>query len=136
MRHKVAGKKLNRDTGHRKALRRNLMNALILNERIKTTEAKAKAIRAEVEKLITKAKRGLAHENPQRAVHARRIVLARLGNNRAAMLKVFDELAPRYESRPGGYTRRFRLGPRKGDAAEMVLLELLPASGGEADSAE
>jgi large subunit ribosomal protein L17 len=102
------------------------MNALIMHERIETTEAKAQAIRSEVEKLITKAKRGLAHEDEARAVHARRIVLARLGNNREAMLKVFDELAPRYEDRPGGYTRRFRLGPRKGDGAKMVLLELLP----------
>ncbi len=126
MRHRVHGKRLGRDSGHRKALRRNLMNALIMNERIETTEAKAQAIRSEVEKLITKAKRGLAHENEARAVHARRIVLARLGNNREAMLKVFDELAPRYEERPGGYTRRFRLGARKGDGAKMVLLELLP----------
>lgn len=126
MRHRVHGKRLGRDMGHRKALRRNLMNALIMNGRIETTEAKAQAIRSEVEKLITKAKRGLAHEDEARAVHARRIVLARLGNNREAMLKVFDELAPRYEDRPGGYTRRFRLGPRKGDGAKMVLLELLP----------
>lgn len=126
MRHRVHGKRLGRSSGHRKALRRNLMNALIMHERIETTEAKAQAIRSEVEKLITKAKRGLAHEDEARAVHARRIVLARLGNNREAMLKVFDELAPRYEDRPGGYTRRFRLGPRKGDGAKMVLLELLP----------
>jgi large subunit ribosomal protein L17 len=126
MRHRVHGKRLGRDKGHRKALRRNLMIALIMNERIETTEAKAQAIRGEVEKLITKAKRGLAHEDEARAVHARRIVLARLGNNREAMLKIFDELAPRYEDRPGGYTRRFRLGPRKGDGAKLVLLELLP----------
>lgn len=126
MRHRVAGKKLGRDTGHRKALRRNLMNSLILHERIKTTDAKAKAIRAEVEKIITKAKRSLAHDDEARAVHARRIVLSKLGNNREAMLKVFDELAPRYEDRPGGYTRRFRLGSRHGDDAPMVLLELLP----------
>jgi large subunit ribosomal protein L17 len=109
MRHRVHGKRLGRDKGHRKALRRNLMIALIMNERIETTEAKAQAIRGEVEKLITKAKRGLAHEDEARAVHARRI-----------------ELAPRYEDRPGGYTRRFRLGPRKGDGAKLVLLELLP----------
>jgi large subunit ribosomal protein L17 len=102
------------------------MIALILNERIKTTRAKADAIRGETEKLVTKAKRGLAHENPNRVIHARRIVLSRLGNNREAMEKIFDELAPRYENRPGGYTRRFRLGPRKGDGAEMVLLEFVP----------
>lgn len=126
MRHRVAGKRLSRSADHRKALRRNLMIALILNERIKTTRAKADAIRGETEKLVTKAKRGLAHENPSRAIHARRIVLSRLGNNREAMEKIFDELAPRYENRPGGYTRRFRLGPRKGDGAEMVLLEFVP----------
>lgn len=136
MRHRVAGKRLNRDTGHRKALRRNLMNALIMNERIKTTDAKAKAIRGEMEKIITKAKRGLAHEDEARAVHARRLVLAKLGNNREAMLKVFDELAPRYEDRPGGYTRRFRLGSRKGDDAPMVLLELLPDEDAVAAKAE
>lgn len=141
MRHRVAGKKLSRDSGHRKALRRNLMIALILNERIKTTEAKAQAIRAEMEKIITKAKRGLAHGEEARAVHARRIVLARLGNNREAMLKVFDELAPRFEERPGGYTRRYKLGSRKGDDAPMVLLELLPdekavAAKAEADTGE
>lgn len=126
MRHRVAGKKLNRSKGHRTALRRNLIAALVMNERIQTTDAKARAIRSEVEKLITKAKRSLAHDDEARAVHARRTVLARLGNNREAMFKIFDELAPRYEERPGGYTRRFRLGQRKGDNAEMVLIELMP----------
>lgn len=125
MRHRVAGKKLNRSYDHRKALRRNLMCALIEHEKIQTTEAKAAAIRGELEKLITKAKRALDHEEETREVHARRIVLARLGNNREATNKVFDVLAPRFEDRPGGYTRRYKLGPRKGDAAEMVQLELL-----------
>lgn len=129
MRHRVAGKKLHRHTNVRTALRRNLMVALILNERIRTTEAKAMAIRAEVEKLITKAKHGLAGSEAY-GVHARRIVLARLGNNKEAMFKIFDDLAPRFQDRPGGYTRRFKLAPRKGDAAEMVLLELLPAEEG------
>jgi large subunit ribosomal protein L17 len=125
MRHRVAGKKLGRSTDHRKALRRNLMCAVIIHEQIETTEAKAKAIRPEVEKLITKAKRSLAHEDENRAIHARRLVRARLGNNREATQKVFDELAPRFADRPGGYTRIYKLGPRKGDGAMMVLLELL-----------
>ena len=131
MRHRVAGKKLSRDYDHRRALRRNLMIALIEHGKIKTTEAKADAIRAEVEKLVTKAKQGLAHPDPARAVHARRIVLARLGNNRDATLKLFDEIAPRFAERPGGYTRIYKLGPRKGDAALMVQLEFLPAEGGD-----
>lgn len=132
MRHRVKGKRLGRDMGHRKALRRNLMVALFEHEEIMTTEAKARAIRAESEKLITKAKRALAMEfeneadKQARLVHARRIVLARLGNNRAAMLKVFDELAPRYAERPGGYTRMFKVGPRQGDNAPMAVLQLLP----------
>ncbi|MCQ3929317.1 MAG: 50S ribosomal protein L17 [Chloroflexi bacterium] len=131
MRHRVAGKKLSRDYDHRRALRRNLMIALIQNEKIKTTEAKADLIRAEMEKLVTKAKQGLAHPDPARAVHARRIVLARLGNNREAMLKLFDELAPRFADRPGGYTRTYKLGLRKGDAALMVQIEFLPAEAEE-----
>ncbi|MFP4322493.1 MAG: 50S ribosomal protein L17 [Anaerolineales bacterium] len=126
MRHRVAGKKLGRSSDHRKALRRNLISALVEHEEIITTEAKAKAIRGEAEKLITKAKRALAHEDPNRAVHARRIILARLGNDREAVLKIFDDLAPRYEERPGGYTRLFKIGPRAGDAAPMVLLQLIP----------
>lgn len=125
MRHRVAGKKLGRDMDHRKALRRNLMVALFTHGEIITTDAKAQAIRAEAERLITKAKRALAQDNQAAGVHARRIVLARLGNNREAMLKVFNDLAPRFKDRPGGYTRRFKLEPRKGDAAAMVMLQLL-----------
>jgi large subunit ribosomal protein L17 len=124
MRHRVAGKKLGRSKDHRKSLRRNLMNELFRHERIKTTRAKAEAIRAESEKMITLAKRGLAHEEEQRAVHARRLVLARL-NNRDSVQKLFDVLAPRYEDRPGGYTRMFKVGFRNGDNAEMVVLELV-----------
>ena len=125
MRHRVAGKKLNRDSGHRKALRRNLIAALYMNEEIITTEAKALAVRGEAERLITKAKRALAKGDDAASVHARRIVLAHLGNNRQAMLKVFDELAGRFKDRQGGYTRRFKLLPRKGDNAPMVMLQLL-----------
>lgn len=124
MRHNIAGKRLGRSTGQRKMLRRNLLNDLFRYERIKTTEAKAEAIRAEAEKMITIAKRSLAHPDKNRAVHGRRILFARL-NNREIVLKVFDKLAPRYEARAGGYTRTYKLGPRKGDAAPMVLLELV-----------
>ncbi len=125
MRHRVAGKKLSRDMDHRKALRRNLLVALFTHEEIITTQAKAQAIRGEAEKIITKAKRALAKDDPIRAVHARRIVLAKLGNNRDAMTKVFDVYAPRFSERPGGYTRRYKIGNRKGDNAPMVMLQLL-----------
>jgi large subunit ribosomal protein L17 len=125
MRHQVAGKKLNRDTDHRRALRRNLIGELIKHEEIITTEAKARAIRGEAEKLITKAKRALADGDVAKGVHARRIVLARLGNNREATLKIFDTLAPRFQTRPGGYTRMFKVGNRQGDNAPMVMLQLL-----------
>lgn len=125
MRHHVKGKKLNRDAAQRKALALNLSRELITHERIRTTRAKADFVRGKVERMITIARRGLAHEDPQRAVHARRIVASRLNNDRQLVGKVFDELAPRYEDRPGGYTRIYRLGPRKGDNAPMVLLELV-----------
>jgi len=124
MRHKVAGKHLGRDTDHRRLLRRNLMNALFRHERIKTTEAKADAIRAEAEKLITMAKRSVSAADPPDGVHHRRIIFARL-RDKDNVAKLFDVLAPRYEDRAGGYTRVYKLGPRKGDAAPMVLLELV-----------
>ncbi len=135
MRHRVAGKKLNRSYDQRRALRRNLVTALFYHERIETTEAKAEAIRGQAEKLITLAKRGLAaeEENPARGVHARRLAAARLnrwvtdeeGTRIDIVKKLFEEIAPRYADRPGGYTRMYKLGPRKGDAAPMVLLELV-----------
>lgn len=125
MRHNVAGKRLGRDMGHRKALRRNLINDLYTHGRIKTTEAKARAIRGEAEKLITIAKRAIASGDNMRQVNARRTLLARLGNNKAAVAKIFDELAPRYEDRPGGYTRILKLGMRHGDAARMAMIELV-----------
>ncbi len=135
MRHRVAGKKLNRSSGHRKALRRNLVTALFHCERIETTEAKAKAIRGQAEKLITLAKRGLVaeREDPARGVHARRLASGRLnrwvtdtdGTVVDVLEKLFEDIAPRYMDRPGGYTRIYKLGPRKGDAASMVLLELV-----------
>lgn len=135
MRHRVAGKRLNRSSAHRKALRRNLVTALLQHEQIETTGAKAKAIRGQAEKLITLAKRGLAaeQEDPSRGVHARRLAEGRLnrwvtgsdGERMDVLQKLFDDIAPRYADRPGGYTRMYKLGPRKGDAAPMVLLELV-----------
>ena len=125
MRHRRAGFKLGRNSGQRRALAKSLSIALLENERIETTHAKAKFVRGKVERLITIAKRGLAHEDPERAVHARRIVASRVNNDRVLVGKIFDELAPRYAERDGGYTRIYKLGPRKGDAADMVLLELV-----------
>lgn len=125
MRHRVHGKKLGRDTKERKALRLALTVALLEHERIETTQAKAAFVRSYVEGLITTAKRGLAHGTPERGVHARRLAASRLNNDRVLVGKLFDTLAPRYAERPGGYTRVIKLGPRKGDSAEMVLLELV-----------
>lgn len=129
MRHRVKGKKLGRDTGHRKALRMNLATALLKNGRVKTTRAKAEFVRGHVEKLITVAKRGLAKAdetgNTAVTLHAQRIAASRLNNDRVVVQKLFTELAPRYADRAGGYTRVYKLGPRKGDNAEMVLLELV-----------
>ncbi len=126
MRHRVAGKKLNRSVGHRTALRRHLVTELLRHEKIRTTRAKAEAIRGQAEKIITLAKRGLAagKEDPAREVSARRLAAARL-NDPAIVQKLFAEIAPRYESRPGGYTRMLKLGQRKGDAAPMVILALV-----------
>lgn len=96
------------------------MTQLFRQERIRTTKAKAAAIRAASEKLITLAKRA----EPQNQVHARRLAAARL-NDSEVVKKLFDDIAPRFQARPGGYTRVLKLGPRKGDGAEMVLLELV-----------
>src|SRR5215208_6387569 len=116
MRHQKTRHKLSRDSAHRKALLRNLCKEVIEHERIKTSEAKAKAVKPEVEKLITLAKRG--------DLHARRQALAALGQDKFSVYKLFEEVAPRYEGRPGGYTRILKLGPRKSDATEMALIEL------------
>jgi large subunit ribosomal protein L17 len=123
MRHKVSGYKLNRDKDSRKTLRRSLIINLYKNNRISTTKAKAKAIRGEAEKMITVAKRS-AKGSETDVVNARRYVSAALANDDAVRL-LFDDIAPRFESRNGGYTRMFKLGPRIGDSAEMVILELL-----------
>ena len=164
MRHRKSGRRLKRSSGHRRALFRNLITDLFFYERIKTTEAKAKAIRGQAEKLITLAKRGqvetlvslaregqrerlsslskprhadrliaLAEEGDdeeleiaarQLALHARRQVMRTIGDREVSQ-KLFDELAPRFMDRPGGYTRIIKLGPRLGDAAPMVILELV-----------
>lgn len=123
MRHKVAGVKLGRSKDQRKALRRNLIKELFDHGRIQTTRAKADAVRGQAERLITLAKRGLQASQIQQ-VHARRLAAARLGDA-ASVRKLFDDIAPRFENRPGGYTRVVKLGPRLGDAAEMVILELV-----------
>ena len=176
MRHRVAGKRLSRSGGHRKALYRNLVTELFRHERIQTTDAKARAIRGHAEKLITLSRRGQADVILERArakdqrglealvqkkraekllalveaaedpnlseqeresknaeleatvrgmgVHVRRQAAARL-NDPEIVRKLFDELGPRYQERPGGYTRILKLGMRKGDAARMALIELV-----------
>ena len=116
---------MSRSSDNRRQLRLALTIALLQHGRIRTTRAKADFVRGHVEKLITLAKRGLAHENPMRGVHARKIAASRLNNDRVLVQKLFDEIAPRFTERPGGYTRILKLGPRKGDAADMVLLEFV-----------
>lgn len=124
MRHQVAGFKLGRSIGQRNALRRTMVRQLFQHERIQTTRAKALAIRGDAEKLITLA-RNSAKGSEIEKVNARRLAAARLGGGPDMVKKLFDEIAPRYATRNGGYTRIFRLGPRLGDAAEMVQLELV-----------
>lgn len=124
MRHQVAGYKLGRSKGARIALRRNLIKQLFTHERITTTRTKAEAIRGEAERMITIARRSAeAEENGK--VHARRLVAAKLGGGNEIVKKLFDDIAPRFSSRNGGYTRMLKLGVRQGDAAEMVMLELV-----------
>ena len=164
MRHRKAGRRLKRSSGHRRALYRNLMTELFRYERIETTEAKARAVRPLAEKLVTKARKArgervvelakqrdveklsawfsakranqlieLADQEDEEALeqmaqsvalHARRQVLSVLTDKDIAH-KLVDEIAPRFEDRPGGYTRMFKLGMRRGDAAKMALLELV-----------
>ena len=116
MRHRKKGKQLTRTASHRKALLRNLANQLFEHKEIKTTTIKAKTARPLVERLITYAKRG--------GLHHRRLAFNFL-RQKASIKILFDEIAPRFATRPGGYTRVYKLGPRHGDAAEMVLLELV-----------
>ncbi|HEY9152387.1 MAG TPA: 50S ribosomal protein L17 [Anaerolineales bacterium] len=123
MRHNVAGYKLDRTSGARLALRRNLMKQFFEHERIRTTKAKAAAIRGEAEHIITIA-RNSANASDTEKVAARRLVASKLGDNRV-IKRIFDDIAPRFATRNGGYTRVMKLGPRLGDSAEMVILELV-----------
>jgi large subunit ribosomal protein L17 len=123
MRHKVAGYRLGRSKAARIALRRNLIKQFFTHERIRTTRAKAAAIRGDAERLITIA-RNSAEGSDAEKVHAQRLVASRLGDNRLNK-RLFEEIAPRFTNRPGGYTRVLKLGPRMGDSAEMVILELV-----------
>jgi large subunit ribosomal protein L17 len=125
MRHNVAHRKLGRVTEHRLALLRNQAMALIRHERIETTIPKAKELRPFVERLITIAKRGVASGDTNgKGLHARRLVMAELPD-KAIVSKLFDEVAPRFAERPGGYTRILRIGFRRGDAAEVAQVELV-----------
>lgn len=117
MRHQKTRNKLSRSASHRKALLMNLIKEVLEHERITTSEAKAKAVKPELEKLITLGKRG--------DLHARRQALSALSQDKFAVYRLFEEVAPRYKDRPGGYTRILKLGPRRSDATEMVFLELV-----------
>ncbi len=123
MRHRVAGYKLGRSKDDRRALRKNLVKQLFEHERIQTTRIKAEAIRGMAERLITLAKLG-NKAGEAKMVHARRLAAARL-SDATAVKKLFDDIAPRFETRAGGYTRIIKTGPRRGDAADMVILELV-----------
>ena len=139
MRHRVSGRRLGRDTAHRNALRKNLIAELITHEQVLTTEAKARMLRPAAEKIITLAKRGLARgeQDPANTVHARRLVAARIARFRQAVdedgevedvdvvKKLFDDIAPRFADRPGGYTRMVKIGKRSGDNADMALIMLV-----------
>lgn len=116
MRHNMMGRRLGRSVGHRKALFRNLTTELFRHDRIKTTEAKAKAIQPIAEKLVSLARRG--------DLHARRQAAKEI-TDPAILQRLFEEIAPRMEDREGGYTRIYKLGPRRGDAANMALIELV-----------
>lgn len=115
MRHRVAGRKLNRSPAHRRALLRNLVTALLEHERIRTTDPKAKELRRIADRVITLGKRG--------SLHARRRAAAYV-QKRSVVKKLFDEVAPRFANRPGGYTRVIKIGPRLGDAADESIVEL------------
>ena len=116
MRHRVSGRKLGRTTSHRRAMFRNQLASFIEHERIRTTLHKAKELRPLAEKMITQGKRD--------TLHARRLV-RRWVDDRSLIKKLFDDIAPRFADRPGGYTRIVKLGPRLGDSAEMAILELV-----------
>ena len=139
MRHRVHGRRLNRNTGQRKALLKNLISDLICYEKVVTTEAKARTLRPAAEKMITLAKRGIANgqSDPAKEVHARRLAAARLNRLRVVeddagdlvevdvVQQLFSEIAPRFMDRNGGYTRMVKLGKRPGDNADMAVLMLV-----------
>ncbi|TVP74791.1 MAG: 50S ribosomal protein L17 [Gemmatimonadales bacterium] len=116
MRHRKKGRNLSRTASHKKATMRNMATSLFKHERIETTTAKAKELRPYAERLITLARRG--------DLHSRRLA-SRQVQDREVLGKLFDDIAPRFRDRPGGYTRVLKLGTRKGDAAEMALIELV-----------
>jgi large subunit ribosomal protein L17 len=125
MRHRVGHRKLGRLTEHRIAMLRSQAEALLRHERIQTTVPKAKELRPFVERIITIAKRGIAGGDANgRSLHARRLVLRDI-TDKDVVAKLFDTIAPRFEARPGGYTRILRLGYRRGDSAEVAQIELV-----------
>ena len=127
MRHRISGRRLGRTSEHRLALMRNMSTSLFDKERIRTTLQKAKELRSFAEKLITLSKK--------ESLHARRLVLRDV-HDKAVVSKLFDTLSARYSQRPGGYTRIIKLGPRRGDNAEMAIIELVDAEvGGGAEAA-
>jgi len=125
MRHQVKGYRLNRSMGHRTSMRKTMIKQLFEHEKIQTTLAKAKSIQPDAEKLITLARNAQKGDDILK-INARRQAAALLGNNSGEVVKkLFDDIAPRFSTRKGGYTRLLKLGPRLGDNAEMVLLELV-----------
>lgn len=128
MRHRVAGRKLGRNTSQRGALLRGLITDLFRHDRINTTEAKARFMRGDAEHLITVAKRGLAEGGNN--VHAHRLA-AQVITDPDVTKRLFNEVAPRFTERAGGYTRMVKVGPRLGDGAEMVVLELVEKGAAE-----
>lgn len=125
MRHQIKGYRLNRNVGHRTSMRKTMIKQLFDYEKITTTMAKAKAIQPDAEKLITLAKNSQKGTEIEK-VNARRLAASQLNNASGDTIKkLFDDIAPRYTNRKGGYTRMLKLGPRLGDNAEMVILELV-----------
>ncbi len=125
MRHQVKGYRLGRDGGHRTSMRKTMIKQLFEYEKIQTTLAKAKSIQADAEKMITLARNSQQGSEVEQ-LNARRKVAGELGNaSQEIVKKLFDDIAPRFKNRPGGYTRLLKLGPRLGDNAEMALLELV-----------
>jgi large subunit ribosomal protein L17 len=120
MRHLKSGRKLNRTSAHRKAMLSNMVTSLLWHESVRTTDAKAKELRRWAERMVTLGKRG--------TLHARRQVLAFV-RSRKVVTKLFDDIAPRFRERPGGYTRVTKLGPRRGDSAPVSVIELTERSG-------